>query len=237
MFPRRAISQVCCIMFMMVIMPAAHAQFAVIDVQAVVQLIQQIEVMREQLTTAQEQLTQAHEQYAAITGGRHMEDLLRGVERNYLPENWEELARSLQNVQNAYGALSGDMQRALDSNAVLTPAQLARLSANERADLEATRRITAMAQALARRALITTSGRFRSLQELIDSIGRAADQKAILDLQARIGAEATMLANEQTKLEVLERAAQAEASAQQQRLLERAIVDVGSLRRLGPLGL
>jgi type IV secretion system protein VirB5 len=94
-----------------------------------------------------------------------------------------------------------------------------------------------MAQALARRALLTTSERFRSLQELIDAIARAGDQKAILDLQARIGGEATMLANEQTKLEVLERAAQAEASAQQQRLLERAIADVGSLRTLAPLGL
>jgi type IV secretion system protein VirB5 len=129
------------------------------------------------------------------------------------------------------------MQRALDTNAVLTSAQLSHFSANELADLEATRRITAMAQALARRALRTTSERFRSLQELIDAITRAGDQKAILDLQARIGAEATMLANEQTKLEVLQRAAQAEATAQQQRLLERAIADVGSLRTLAPLGL
>jgi type IV secretion system protein VirB5 len=233
----RVIKRACSIIALMAIMPAAHAQFAVIDVQAVVQLIQQIEVMREQLTTAQEQLTQAQEEYAAITGGRQMEELLRGVERNYLPQNWEELAASLRSVQSAYGALSADMQRALDANAVLTSAQLGRFSANELEDLEATRRITAMAQALARRALRTTSERFRSLQDLIDAIARAGDQKAILDLQARIGAEATMLANEQTKLEVLERAAQAEAAAQQQRLLERAIADVGSLRTLGPLGL
>lgn len=237
MFTLRVATQACSIIVLMAIMPAAHAQFAVIDVQAVVQLIQQIEVMREQLTTAQEHLTQAQEEYAAMTGGRHMEELLRGVERNYLPQNWEELAASLRNVQNAYGALSGDMQRALDTNAVLTSAQLGRFSANELADLEATRRITAMAQALARRALRTTSERFHSLQELIDAIARAGDQKAILDLQTRIGAEATMLANEQTKLQVLERAAQAEASAQQQRLLERAIADVGSLRTLRPMGL
>ena len=46
-----------------------------------------------------------------------------------------------------------------------------------------------------------------------------------------------MLANEQTKLQVLANAAQAEASAQRQRLLERAIGDVGSLRQLPPLGL
>jgi type IV secretion system protein VirB5 len=237
MFTLRVITRACSIIAFMAIAPAAQAQFAVVDVQAIVQLIQQIEVLREQLTTAQEQLTQAQEEYAAITGGRQMESLLRGVERNYLPQNWEELAASLRNVQSAYGVLSADMQSALDANAVLTPAQLDRFSTNELADLEATRRITAMAQALARRALRTTSERFRSLQELIDAIARAGDQKAILDLQARIGAESTMLANEQTKLEILERAAQAESSAQQQRLLERAIADVGSLRTLGPLGL
>lgn len=219
------------------ILPAAHAQFAVVDVGAIAQLIQQIEVMREQLTIAQDQLTQAQEQYAAMTGTRRMENLLRGIERNYLPESWVDLAAAVQGVQDAHGGLAADVQRAVDANAVLSSTQLAALSATELADLERTRRVIAMAQATARRALSTTSERFRSLEELIDAISRATDQKAILELQARIGAEATMLANEQTKLQVLERATQAESSAQQQRLLERAIADVGSLRRLPPLEL
>jgi type IV secretion system protein VirB5 len=219
------------------IAPAAHAQFAVIDVGAIGQLIQQIEVMREQLTAAQDQVAQAREEYASITGARNMDRVLSNVERNYLPENWDDLAASVRGLLDAYGALSAEVRRAVDGNAVLTPAQLARLSAAELSDLEHARRVAAMPQALARRALITTSERFRSLQDLINAIARASDQKAILDLQARIGAEATMLANEQTKLQVLANAAQAEASAQRQRLLERAIGDVGSLRQLRPLGL
>lgn len=217
--------------------PPAHAQFAVIDVGAIGQLIQQIEVMREQLTAARDQMTQAQEEYASITGARNMDRLLSNVERNYLPANWADLAASVGGLLDAYGALSAEVQRAIEANSVLTPSQLARLSAQELADLESARRVAAMPQALARRALVATSERFRSLQELIDAIGRADDQKAILDLQARIGAEATMLANEQTKLQVLANAAQAEASAERQRLLERAIGDVGSLRQLPPLGL
>jgi len=219
------------------IAPAAHAQFAVIDVGAIGQLIQQIEVMREQLAAAHDQVAQAQEEYASITGARNMDRLLSNVERNYLPENWDDLAASVRGLLDAYGALSAEVQRAVEGNAVLTPAQLAKLSAAELSDLEHARRVAAMPQALARRALITTSERFRSLQELIDAIASAGDQKAILDLQARIGAEATMLANEQTKLQVLANAAQAEASAERQRLLERAIGDVGSLRQLRPLGL
>ena len=83
MFTLRIILRACAIAALIAMTPAAHAQFAVVDVGAIMQLIQQIEVMREQLTTAEEQLSQAQEEYAAMTGGRRMEQLLRGVERNY----------------------------------------------------------------------------------------------------------------------------------------------------------
>ena len=63
---------------------------------------------------------------------------------------------------------------------------------------------------MARIALETTSARFDSLQQLIDAIPQADDQKAILDLQARIAAEQGMLQNESSKLTVLYQAAQAQ---------------------------
>lgn len=222
----------------MIVEPAAHAQWAVVDVGAIAQLVQQVQVMREHLTTAQDQLAQARRDYAAITGTRRMQSLMRDVERNYLPRNWNELAAAaLREAQGAHGVLAAEVRHAIDDNASLTPAQFALLLPAERADLETTRRTTAMLQVLARRALSTTSERFVALEQLIDAIATATDQKAILDLQARIGAEATMLANEQTKLEVIQRAAEAESFAHQQRLLERAIQDIGSLRNLPPLGL
>src|SRR6185312_10019639 len=80
--------------------PAAGAQFAVIDVAAIVQevqemqsLAQQVETAREQLSTAQDQLSQARAQLQAMTGGRGMEQLLTGVSRNYLPRDWADLSR------------------------------------------------------------------------------------------------------------------------------------------------
>ena len=54
----------------------------------------------------------------------------------------------------------------------------------------------------------TRSDRFTSLQQLISAIGGATDQKASLDLNARIAAEQGMLQNEQTKLQVLYQVAQ-----------------------------
>ena len=114
---------------------------------------------------------------------------------------------------------------------------VARLSPIERAHLDAARRSTALLQALTHQSLATTSNRFASLQQLINAIGSANDPKAVLDLQARIGAETGMLTNEGSKLQVLYQAMQAEDRSQRQRRDEQAIADIGSLRALPPLGL
>jgi type IV secretion system protein VirB5 len=94
-----------------------------------------------------------------------------------------------------------------------------------------------MLQATTEQALGTISNRFATIQQLISAIGGARDQKAILDLQARISAEQGMLANDQTKLQTLYQVAQADQWALQQRNREQAINDIGSLRRLPPMGL
>jgi hypothetical protein len=213
----------------------AYAQWAVVDVGAIAQLVEQLQTMQQQLETARDQLAEQRSHYTAITGSRGMQQLLRGVNRNYLPQDWAALVAAAQGAHAAYGALAAEVDAATRANAVLSAAQLAALSPAERVDIEATRRTTAMMQGLARQALQATSNRFASIEQLIDAIANANDQKAVLDLQARIGAEAAMLANEQSKLEVLRQVAHAESEAQRQRLLERAITDIGSLRQLPPL--
>jgi type IV secretion system protein VirB5 len=213
----------------------AHAQWAVVDVGAIAQLVQQLQTLQQQLDTARNQLSQQRAHYAAITGARGMQSLLRGANRNYLPQDWAALVAAAQGAQGAYGALAREIDAATRANAVLSAAQIAALSPAERADIESTRRTTALMQGLARQALQATSNRFASIEQLIDAIANANDEKAVLDLQARIGAEAVMLTNEQSKLDVLRQAAHAESEAQRQRLLERAINDIGSLRRLPPL--
>jgi len=217
--------------------PCAQAQWAVVDVGAIAQLIQQVVTMEQQLSTARDQLTQARDQFDSMTGGRGMDGLLSGTNRNYLPANWSQLEGALRGAAGAYGALNTSLNAIIDANAVLTAAEVATLSPNERAHLEAARRSAALLQATSREALATTSQRFASIQSLISAISGARDQKAILDLQARIAAEQGMLQNEQTKLDTLYQVAQAERMAREQRLREQAIADVGSFRDLPPLGL
>lgn len=219
------------------IAPVSHAQWAVIDVGAIAQLVQQLSTMEQQLTTMQDHLRQAQQEYQSITGSRGMQNLLSGTVRNYLPSDWQALQGSLTQARNAYPALSAAIQRSISANAVLNSQQLSLLSVPERNQLLGSRQSVALLQATTEQALSTISARFASIQQLIAAIGMAKDQKAILDLQARISAEQGMLANDQSKLQVINQGVQAQVWANQQKSRELALSDIGSLRTLPAMGL
>jgi type IV secretion system protein VirB5 len=215
----------------------ALAQFAVIDVASLAQLVQQYATLQQQLSTAGNQLTQAQSAYAAITGSRGMQNLLSGTNRNYLPTNWSQLSQVMSGSSGAYPGLAANVTSIQKANAVLTPSQVAALSPTEQAQLTQARQNPALLQATSRTALANSSDRFASLQQLIGAIGSATDEKGSLDLTARITAEQAMEQNEQTKLHVLYQVAQAQEWSRAQQVRERAIADQGSLRSLPPMGL
>jgi type IV secretion system protein VirB5 len=204
----------------------AHAQFAVIDVASVAQLIQQAQTLAAQLEAARGQLAQAQAQYQALTGDRGMQSLLSGTVRNYLPANWSQLSAVLGDSGD-YGGLAETMQANLSTNAILTAPQLALLTPDERSQINSGRQSIALLQALTQDALSNTSGRFSAVQQLINAIPTAQDPKGILDLQARIGAEQGMLQNEQNKLQVLFETALAQEWALQQRQREQIVAGHG----------
>jgi len=215
--------------------PAAHAQWAVIDVASIQQLVQEVATMRQELATAQAELSQARSQYAAITGNRGMDQLLSGQNRNYLPADWAELNAVLQGSGGAYASLASSVQNLITSNAVLTSQQVGNLSAAEQAQLQSDRSATALLQALSEQALSATSARFATLEQLIAAIPRATDEKASLDLQARIGAEETMLQNDEIKMGVLYQISRAQSQDNEERAREQEMADIGSYQNLPPL--
>jgi type IV secretion system protein VirB5 len=206
--------------------PAARAQWAVVDVGAIGQLMQEVRTMTQQLITTQAQLQQAKSTLQSMSGGRGMQMLLSGTNRNYLPTSSSQLTSAMQG-SGSYPGLSLDVRNAANANAVLTSAQLATLSPADQQRITAARQAAALRQALAQEALSNSSSRFAALQTLISAIGSASDQKAILDLQARITAELGMLQNEQTKLQVLAQAGDAMNAANVQRTLELSIAEQG----------
>ena len=215
----------------------ARAQFAVIDVAAIAQFVQQLSAMAQQLTTLENQYAQARAAFAAITGPRGMQNLLSGTVRNYLPPDWQTMQRVLQGTSAQYQALSASLQQLISSNALLSPAALAGMTSAAQTQIQQRRTMVATTQMLAQQALSETSQRFAALQQLIDAIPSATDEKGALDLQARIQAEQGMLQNEQSKLAMILQSAQAAEAAWRQQNDERALQDLGSLRNLPPMGL
>jgi type IV secretion system protein VirB5 len=207
--------------------PQAKAQWAVIDVGAIAQLIQQVQQMAQALQTAESQLNQAQQEYQSITGLRGMQNLLSDINRNYLPTSWAQLPT----------ALASPIQSQVNSNAVLSATQVGALSPAEQQQLNAARGNAALLQVATQQAYATTSSRFASVQSLINAIASATDQKGILDLQARIQAEQGMLQTDSTKLNLLYQAAQAQEWARKQSASEQVIAGIGNLRTLPALRL
>ncbi len=215
----------------------ASAQWVVVDPTALTQLLIQVQQISQEITLAQQTLSQAQQAYSSMTGNRGMQNLLSTTTRNYLPTNWTQLIGAMSGGGGVYGALGGDIAATVDRNAVLTPTQMSQLSPTELESIVQRRQAVALWEALARAALAANSTRFSSLQSLIDAIPQASDPKAILDLQARVGAEQAMLQTEQTKLQSLYQAAQVAAETERERADEQAIADIGHLNQLPPMGL
>jgi type IV secretion system protein VirB5 len=201
-----------CLLGSVGLIPAAHAQWAVVDAPALIQLVQQVANAEQQLVTLKNQLTQAQQELQSMTGARGMEQLLSGTVRNYLPANWSQVAGAVQG-SSGFGSLSSDMQSISSTNAVLSAQRLALLPASTQQQIQSSRQWSAMQQAIAHQALANASSRFNSLQSLISAIPSATDQKGVLELQARISAELAMLQNEQNKLAVLASSTQGQQGA------------------------
>ena len=118
MLLRRVRCVLICIVVGMGFTPLAHAQWAVVDVGAIAQLVQQVNTMRQQLETTRDQLQQARETLDSMRGGRGMERLLSGTARNYLPPDWQQLAAVLDQANSGYGALATELQRLINGGEV-----------------------------------------------------------------------------------------------------------------------
>ena len=217
--------------------PASRAQWAVVDVGAIAQLVKQVATLEQQLQTAEQTLANAEQQFQAITGNRGMQNLLAGTNRNYLPSTFSQLMGAVTQTGGAYQSLSVGVQSLMVSNAALTPQQVAALSPAEQSQLQTARQSAALLQSTSRQALENTSTRFAAIQQLINAIPNATDQKGALDLLARIQAEQAMLQNENTKMTVLHQTLEAQEWARQQTAREQVIAGAGSLRTLPALNL
>jgi type IV secretion system protein VirB5 len=218
---------IACAVSMLAVTTPSRAQLAVVDLPALANIIQEVQSTQQVLANARNQLLQAQQALQTMTGNRGMQLLLSNVVRNYLPTSWAPINGVPQGLYGSYPALAASALVLVSGNAVLSPQTLGALSPADQQRITTARNSAAMNQALSRDAISNTSGRFADLQSLISTIGSANDQKGILELQARIGAEQGMLQNEQTKMQSLYQALQADAAAAREQLQEQVIASHG----------
>ncbi|PMR77769.1 type IV secretion system protein [Billgrantia endophytica] len=188
--------------------PAMAGGIPVIDTSNLAQQILQVEHMLSQLEQLQDQLETANRQLDSMSGSRG----LAGV------------------IDSAY-----DTAVNVDPNQVLNSAGIR--GANEHglsgdvADLyDSGNHNTATWLGQSQKSLEQAQERFSELAGLVAEVNNSPDQKDVLDLQARIGAEEVLLQNEMAKLTMLRSQAGANRAMHNQRVQQMAIESSGEPR-------
>lgn len=179
----------------------------VIDAANLAQTIQQVVHAISQIDNQVRQITQLQQQIDGLSGTRSLGRILNSpLLRNYVPSE----AFTVLNAVDAagYGSLSATAKALRDVamvyNCADRPAGAAR--ARCQADLAQPYQHKGMLQD----AMAAAAGRLAQIDGLMERIDATTDQKAILEIQARIGAERALLMHETSQIQMLQAMADAE---------------------------
>lgn len=185
--------------------PAMAGGIPVIDVSSLTQQILQVQHMLTQIEQLKSQLETANKELDSMSGVRGLGNV----------------------IDSAY-----DTAVNVDPNQVLSDAGIRR--ANEHgltgdvADLyDSGNQDTATWLGQSQKSLEQAQERFSELTGLVAEVNNSPDQKDILDLQARIGAEQVMLQNEMAKLSMFRSQAEANQALHAQRVQQMRVASSG----------
>ena len=180
--------------------------------QQVIAWGQQYKQMVDQISQLEAQVTQAKATFNSLNGVRGMASLVNDPAlRTYLPADWNQTLSLMSKPGAAYKDLSGSISSIKSAAKIqgLGDTGLGSSTDAGRAFVGAQNQ-AAINRGLGEAGYAAASNRIAAIQTLLDKVNAAPDQKDILDLQARIQAEAVMVQNENTKLAVLAQLQQAQ---------------------------
>lgn len=185
--------------------PAMAGGIPVIDVSSLTQQILQVQHMLNQIEQLKSQLETANKELDSMSGVRGLGNV----------------------IDSAY-----DTAVNVDPNQVLSDAGIR--NANEHglsgdvADLyDSGNQNTATWLGQSQKSLEQAQERFSELTGLVAEVNNSPDQKDVLDLQARIGAEEVLLQNEMAKLTMLRSQAEANQALHAQRVQQMRVASSG----------
>jgi type IV secretion system protein VirB5 len=172
--------------------------------------------MVEQISELKKQYDQLQQTYSSITGGRGLGNIMNDTSnQNYLPDNWKGTYDSIRT--GGYSGLTGDAKTIHDQNTVYDIC--ASMTGDQQRACQREVAQAAQDKAYSAGAYDKAKGRLGQIQGLMDKAGSTDDEKAILEVNARLQAENAMIQNEQIKLQMYQMVTENEQklAAQQRR--------------------
>ena len=196
----------------------ARAQgIPVIDIANLIQTILQVLNDVTEIENQVQQITQLGDQLKSINGMRNLGNILNNPAlKNYVPAE----AYTYLNAVNTsgYSGLNATAKSLRDAGMVYNCMDLAGAA---RTDCQAALAQPYQQKGLLQDAMKSAAGRLTQINSLMDQINGTSDQKAVLEIQARIGAENALLAHEVSQVQMLQGMADSEERIARSRERER----------------
>jgi type IV secretion system protein VirB5 len=178
----------------------SHAQgIPVIDIANLIQTIQQVMNDITKIENQVEQVRQLQTQVASINGARNLGNVFNSAGlNNYVPANAFTALNAID--ASGYGGLTTTARALRDAGMVYNCLDLA---GPARTACQAALAQPYQQKGLLQDAMRAASGRLAQINSLMAQINATTDQKAVLEIQARIGAENALLAHEVSQVQML----------------------------------
>ena len=185
----------------------ARAQgIPVIDVANLIQTVQQVMNDITEIQNQVQQISQLQRQLDSINGIRSLGNVFNNPAlRNYVPAEAYTYVNAINT--SGYSGLSATAKSLRDFSMVYNCMDLAG-DARTRCQAELARAY--QQKGLLQDAMKSAAGRLTQIQSLMGQINATTDQKAVQEIQARIGAENALLAHEVSQVQMLQGMADSE---------------------------
>ena len=207
----------------------ARAQgIPVIDVANLIQTILQVLNDFTKISNQMQQITELQNQLNSINGIRNLGQVSNNpMLRNYVPAE----AYTYLNAVNTsgYSGLNATAKALRDAGMVYNCMDL---TGAARTDCQAALAQPYQHKGLLQDAMKSASGRLAQINSLMDQINSTSDQKAVQEIQARIGAENALLAHEVSQVQMLQGMADSEERIARSRERERQYQMLGRTGRI-----
>ena len=207
----------------------ARAQgIPVMDIASIIQSI--LEVLNEvtQIENQVQQITQMGDQLKSLNGMCNLGDVFDNpMLKNYVPAE----AYTYLNAINTsgYAGLNATAKSLRDAGMVYNCLNLV---GTQRTNCQATLAQPYQQKGLLQDAMRAASGRLAQISALMNQVNATSDQKAVLEIQARIGAENAMLTHEMSQIQMLQGMADSEERIARSRDRERQYEMLGRTGRI-----